>query len=106
MVHFGHSTSAEVNSSKAGSPRDGGGCRKSFLFAVVESTRIGETGEKVSSLKDLKGPRKLVVTLHASFATRAIPTSAPDTDDDDGCAQQGEGAGAAGPKAGRAEAVQ
>jgi hypothetical protein len=105
-----------------------GGCRKTFPFRVAESPKIGEAWGEVSEPKRTSGGRvKRVATLPASFASGAIPPTctrnypldvisrdvmssetaagdkrsaldAPDTDDDDGCAEQCEGAVAAGPK--------
>ena len=120
-----------MNAFKAGSPgpSDIGGCRQTFQFAVEESPKIGEAWGEVSEPKRTsRGRVKLVATLPASFASGAIPIpptcthsyagmssrtaaqgdkrsalDAPDTDDDDGCAEQGEGAGAAGPKPEQAE---
>ena len=104
-----------------------GACRTTFPFAVAESPKMGEAGGEVSEPKRTsKGRVKQVATLRSypdmSSLTaaegdkrgldvisrdvmRSEPAAgdkrsaldAPNTDDD-GCAEQGEGAGAAGPK--------
>jgi hypothetical protein len=100
------------------------GCRTTFPFDVEESPKIGEVGGEVSepkrtsipptctrsypgmsSLTTTEGDKRGldvistdVMGCESAVDDKRSALDAPDTDDDDGCAEQSDGAGAGGPK--------